>query len=140
MKVIKENAPARNKLLPEVEKRSSDPAPYVAPVAQEIVKESQPVAVNNREKYIRTALIVAGIIAGYFILTRLSGSLGFPRVGTLLFLLITLTGGVYLYGMYINEMRATFSNMSKDAKNIKKNVETREVKTDQLLKQQPESE
>ena len=79
-------------------------------------------------------------MAGYFLLTRLAGSLGFPRIGTVIFLGVLLVGGVYLYGMYINEMRTVFDNLRNDAQIIKKNVETREQKTDQMLKKLPEAE
>lgn len=141
MTVIKEESPAQKTLLPQVQKRNSDPLPYVAPQAQQAVEQevkSDPV--QNRQKYVRTGLIVAGIIAGYFLLTRLMGTLGFPRIGTLLFLALALVGGVYLYGLYIKEMKEVFGTLRKDAHNIKKNVESRESKTEQMLKKLPEAE
>jgi len=46
-----------------------------------------------------------------------------------------LTGGLYLYSSYIQEMRTVFGTLHKDAKNIKKNVGTQDQKSDQMLNQ-----
>lgn len=135
MTVVKEEQAAPQKLLPAVQKRSSDPLPQAQSDSQPVVQAEAAPAPDNRQKYLRSALIVGGIIAAYFLLGRLGGALGSPRVGTLLFLLLLLVGGVYLYGLYVRELHGVFGKLRKDAVNIKKNVETREQKTDQLLKQ-----
>lgn len=88
-----------------------------------------------RTKHIKTALIVVAMICACFILSRLSSTLGAPRLGTVMFLAIMLAGGVYLYGMYVQELRSVFNGLRKDAFKIKNNVETREHKTDNMLKE-----
>lgn len=143
MKVIKEEIPlSQQKLLPEVQKRKTDPTPSTQSVQtqRELQKESQGITADSREKYINTGFVLAAIIVGYFIMTRLTGSLGFPRMGMIAFLLLVLTGGVYLYNLYIKEMSATFSKLRKDALGMKMNVETRESKTEQMLNKLPEAE
>lgn len=140
MTVVKEESAAPKKLLPEVEKRTSDPLPQARIESRPAEAERVVPPVDNRPKYLRTALIIGGIIAAYFLLGRLCGSLGAPRVGTLLFVLLMLVGGVYLYGLYVKELRAVFASLRKDATNIKANVETREKKTDQMMKQLQEKE
>lgn len=140
MTVTREVVPAQKKLLPEVQKRSSDPAPYVAPAVKAEPAVAATAPVDNRPRYVRTALVVAGIIAAYLVFSNLAGSLGFPRVGVLLSLGALLLGGVYLYGLYVNELRSVFGSLRKDAVNIRKNVETRELKTDQMLKKIDEAE
>ena len=79
-------------------------------------------------------------MAAFFVFSRLGGAVGFPRVGSLMFIVFVLVGGVYLYGLYVDELRTVFGSLSKDALKIKSNVESRENKTDQQLKQQTEKE
>ncbi|NTW99970.1 MAG: DUF4124 domain-containing protein [Geobacteraceae bacterium] len=140
--VVKEDTPAQRKLLPEVQKLNRDPAPEAASVKQSYgdarAPELQQTGADRR--FTRTLLVVAGIIAGYFILSRIAATVGFPRAGSALFLLMVLLGGVYLYGLYISEMRSVFGKLRTDAQGIKKNVETREQKTDQTLQQIKEKE
>lgn len=142
MSVVKEDAPVQKKLLPEVQKRTTDPVPSVQPAIHQ--KEQQnhavPVPPDNRQKYINTALVIAGLVAVYFVLGKIFEYIGFQKVGIALFLLTVLLGGVYLYGLYIQEMSAIFGALRKDAHGIKKNVETRDLKTDQMLKQLDEKE
>lgn len=140
MTVVKEESAAPKKLLPEVEKRTSDPLPQARNESRPAEAERVVPPVDNRPKYLRTALIVGGVIVAYFLLGRLCGSLGVPRVGTLLFLLLILVGGVYLYGLYVKELHAVFGSLRKDAIKIKTNVETREKKTDHMMKQLQDKE
>ena len=143
MKVVKEETPlSQQKLLPEIQKRKIDPTPsfQTAQPQSQLQKESSETTADKREQYINTGLVIAGLIAGYFILIRLTGSLGFPGTGMVAFVLLVLTSGAYLYKLYIQEMSATFTNLHKDAIGMKKNVETRENKTEQMLKKMPEAE
>lgn len=140
MTVLKEELPAQQKMLPEVQKIDRDPAPYIAQGAKEDPAASSAPPIDNRAKYARTSLVLAGIIATYFLLTKVAGAVGFRRLGTVFFLGVVLLGGVYLYGLYVNEIGKVFDSLSNDAKNIKKNVESREQKTDQMLKKMPEAE
>lgn len=143
VKVIREDVlPVQQKLLPEVQQRTTDPPPAKTQLLSqsEPQKENHPVAAETREKYLNTGLVLAGIVGGYFLLSRLSGSLGFPKIGVIAFLFLVLIGGVYLYNLYLKEMSAAFSDLRKDALGMKKNVETRENKTEQMLNKLPESE
>ena len=137
MSVVKDEVPVQKKLLPEVERRTTDPTPTVQAVTPQIGEKSNPLPLSsgNRKKYINTAVVIVGLFAVYFILGRIFHIIGFRKAGTALFLLLVLTGGVLLYGMYVQELRAVFGTLRKDANNIKKNVETRDLKTDQMLKQ-----
>lgn len=137
MTMVKEDVPVQKKLLPEVERRTTDPASAVQAVMPQIKEQNNalPLSSGDRKKYINTAVVIAGLVALYFLLGRVSHIIGFRRAWTALFLLLVLTGGVYLYGMYIQELRVVFGTLRRDALNIKKNVETRDQKTDQLLKQ-----
>lgn len=140
VKITKEDVlPSQQKLLPEVQQRTTDPPPASTQLQpqSEPQKESRDMSAEARKKYMKTGLVLTGIVAGYFILTWLTGSLGFPRIGMSAFLLIVLAGGVYLYNLYIKEMSATFSNLRKDALGMKKNIETRENKTEQMLNKLP---
>lgn len=140
MKVIKEEIPlSQQKLLPEVQKRKTDPTPSTQSIQtqRELQKESQGITADSREKYINTGFVLVAIIAGYFIMTRLTGSLGFTKIGMIAFLFLVLTGGVYLYNLYLKEMSAAFSVLRKDALGMKKNIETRENKTEQMLNKLP---
>jgi hypothetical protein len=153
MKIVKEEDKSRKKLLLDSPQGSNASRPAGVNAQQGTYKQvvdalpdsssstTQRQAVSqsdNKGKYLQTALIAGIVIAGYFILGRITGSLGFPRVGTAIFILLLLVGGVYLYGLYITEMRAVFAAMRKDAINIQKNVESRGTKTDQLLQQPQE--
>lgn len=142
MRVIKEDIPpAQQKLLPEVERRTTDPPPSAAVQPQNTRQnENLGITAPDRNIYINTGLVLAGIVGCYFLLTRLCGSLGFPKIGMAAFLVIVLIGGVYLYNLFLKEMSSTFSDLRKDALGMKKNVETRENKTGQLLKNLPEAE
>lgn len=140
MAIIKEDVPKPAKPPPEAQKRERYADPGSAVTNEQASSEIKKTALEDKSRYIRTALIVVGVIAGFFILRWLGNTLGFPGVGTLLFLLVTLLGGIYLYRMYVSELSNVFGTLKKDAMNIRKNVETREQKTDQLLKQQVEKE
>lgn len=143
VKITKEDVlPSQQKLLPEVQQRTTDPPPANTHLMtqSEPQKENHAVSAEKQGKYINTALVLAGIVAGYFILKRLTGSLGFPRMGMIAFLFLVLTGGVYLYNLYLKEMSAVFSDLRKNALGMKKNVETRENKAEQMLNKLPESE
>ncbi len=140
MTVVKEDVlqqSQQKKMLPEAQKRTTDPvsAPQGAQVQTEPQNEVQPLNNDSRKKFINTAAIIAGLVAIYFILGKISEYIGFQRVGTVLFLMIVLTGGVYLYGMYIKELSAVYASLRKDAQGVRQNVETRDLKTDQMLKQ-----
>ena len=138
--VVKEDQPAPKKLLPEVQKINSDPLPQPAAESRQTLQNTAPTATGDNSRYLHTGLIISSVVVAYFLLGRLAAALGTPRVGTILFLLLVLGGGIYLYGLYINEMRVMFSSLRKDAMNIRRNVETREKKSDDLLKQLPEKE
>lgn len=140
MTVVKEESASPKKLLPEVQKRTTDPLPQAGAHQSAIQEETSLQPVDNRPKYIRTALVVAAVVASFFLLGWIGRAIGAPRTGTLLFLLFTLVGGVYLYRLYVKELHTVFSSLRKDAINIKKNVETREQKTDQIMKKATESE
>lgn len=143
VKVTKEEvSPEQQKLLPEVQQRTTDPPPanhQLQPLCDQR-SENHHVAPENRVKYINTALVFAGIVGSYFLLSHLAGSLGFPRIGMIAFLLLVLTGGVYLYNLYLQEMSSAFRNLRKYALGMKKNVEARKNKTEQMLKKLPEAE
>ncbi len=142
MTVVREDAQAEKKMLPATQKRTAGPAPALQSVQPqpELQSVAQPVSNDSRKKYITTAALIAGLVAVYFILGKITEYIDFQRVGTVLFLLVVLTGGVYLYGMYIEEMRATFDTLRKNAQGVKKNVETRDLKTEQMLNQLEEKE
>lgn len=143
MKVVKEEAsPPRKMLLPEVQKITADPPPAAPSRMQQnvIQKEAAGITAEKRKKIVNSGLVISGLVAGYFILSKLTGSLGIPRMGLIAFLLVTLIGGVYLYRLYLNEMSSVFTSLRKDALGIKKNVETREVKSDEMLKKLPLAE
>ncbi len=137
MTVVREEAPKQEKLLP--------PLPAGKPARIEQVDLAESVGVpstpmvqtGERYKHVKGGLILAAMIAGSFIVGRLAGAIGSPRLGNLLFLAILLAGGVYIYGMYIVELRSVFNGLRSDALNIKANVETREHKTERLLKEIP---
>lgn len=139
MTVIKEDSPYQNKLLPTPPPKSPEQLRQSEEPAKPIVQPAIEVTSSNRPKHIRVALIVTGLVLAGFVITRLSGSLGFPRLGMLVFLVIMIAGGVYLYGMYISELKSVFNGLRGNALSIKKNVETREQKTDNMLKQMPEN-
>ena len=126
MTIIKEDAPKPAKLLPEDKKRDRDPEPVPVVRNEQVSAEAKHTGVEDKGRYVRTAVVAVGVIAGFFLLRWLGRTLGFPGVGTLLFLLVTLLSGVYIYRMYINELSNVFGTLKKDAMNIRKNVETRE--------------
>jgi hypothetical protein len=141
MTVVKEESNAPKKLLPEVQITDRDPLPATTVTER---RQQQPDTVKtppgNSSRYMRTALLVGVMAAGYFLLTRVAGAMNAPKVGTLLFLGLVLFCGVYLYGLYINEISSVFGMMRRDALNIKRNVETRDQKSEQLLKQMHDKE
>ncbi len=145
MTVVKEEVPKQEKLLAPVPSRPPAQAGQgdarVTRASDQVQQSAPPqVAVQkaNRPKYVRTAVIIAGMLCACVIMGRLTSSLGVPHLGTVLFLAIVLSGGVYLYGMYVQELRTVFNGLRTDALKIKKNVETREHKTDYMLKEMPE--
>jgi hypothetical protein len=141
MTVIREEKPTQKKLLPEVQKRTTDPLPQAAPEPQSAVTSAPATDTGgNNRRNVTTALLAGGIVAGFFLLRWLGSAVGAPRTGLLLFLVLSLAGCVYLYNLYIVEMRSMFSGLRKDALNMKSNVESRQNKTDQMLKKQEEKE
>gem|GEM_PF-5681559 len=145
MTVVKEEVPKQDKLLAPVPSRppaqtgqGDARVTQASDQVQQAALSQVAVQKANRPKYVRTALIIAGMLCACVIMGRLTSSLGVPRLGTVLFLAIVLSGGVYLYGMYVQELRTVFNGLRTDALKIKKNVETREHKTDYMLKEMPE--
>lgn len=139
MTVVKEDQPKQEKLLAPLpanvpaQKREGDP--QVQKSEQQAAASAAVAQSMSRAKYVRTALIIVAMIGACFVMGRLTSSLGAPRMGTVLFLTVVLTGGVYLYGMYVQELRTVFNGLRKDALNVKRNVETREHKTESMLKE-----
>lgn len=140
MTIIKDDVPKPAKHMPEAQNLDRDPEPVAEVRSEQSSGKAKQQAFAVKSRYIHTALVVVGVIAGFFILRWLGNTLGLPGVGKILFLLVILLGGVYLYRLYIAELNTVFGSMKKDATNIRKNVETREQKTDQLMKQQIEKE
>lgn len=140
MTVLKEESPKVEKVLPEMPKNDTVQTGNTAvkdSQEQDAVSKGQ---VDNKSRYIRTALTVAVIFSSFYVLRWFGNISGIRGVGTALFLLTIAVGGVYLYRMYIIELSAVFATLRNDVMNIKKNVETRENKTDQMLKLKEENE
>lgn len=132
MTVVKEES---STLLPPVATQPTENREQATVSPKEPADVAAPPAATNRERYIRTGLVLAGCILLYFVISRICAALSIQKIGTVVILLTMLGGGVYLYGLYIEEMRAIFSRLRSDSNNIKKNVETREQKSDSMLKQ-----
>jgi uncharacterized protein YneF (UPF0154 family) len=88
-----------------------------------------------REKYLLPAGLLAGLIAGFFLIRRICAGIGRPRVGAIVFLCFALAVGVFVYRLYMEQMAETFNKLKADAFNIKKNVETRGEKTNNSIRE-----
>jgi hypothetical protein len=90
--VVKEDVPVQKKLLPEVQKVTTDPAPPVQSFMPQNEPQNQafPIKPDNRRRNINTALVISGLTAVYFILGKVTDCIGFRRVGTVMFLTIVL--------------------------------------------------
>ena len=87
-----------------------------------------------QKKYLPLALVLGGVVVGSFFLIRsLASSLGAGRFGTIVFLIVCVSGAIYLYHLYAEQMTATFHSLRENALNVKKNVETRDEKTNNSL-------
>jgi hypothetical protein len=136
MTVIKEDTGTGDKLLAPVPAAQSDPQ-RGAPAPAAMTPAAQPAvpASGMRHIYLKAGLTVAGLVVAFLLLNRLGEGLGFRRAAMALFVTISLLAGVFLYRSYIREVSATFTGLKENARNIKKNVETREQKTDALSNQ-----
>lgn len=131
MTIVRDEAPGQSKLLPSAGKQQETKQ------LEDVAPLSTPTPVSpgtNRERFIRTGLVVVAVVILCFVISRIAAAVSLQKIGTLLVLLLLLVGGVYLYGLYIQELRTVFDKLRGNALNIKKNVETRENKTDDLLK------
>jgi len=136
MTVVREESAAPQKLLPPVQVKAEKQEQV--PVPQFEQKSLQVQAAANRDRFIKTGIVVVGMLLACIALLKLATTLGCPGVGKVLFLTVVLLGGVYLYGIYVKELEAAYTGLKTNAMNIKSNVETREQKTDRLLKDMPE--
>lgn len=136
MKVTKEEV--AQKMLQPVEKIDKDPV-TTETMGRESVDDGQGIpfriAVRKHDTWQIIAVIVGFCIACYLV-KRLTGALGAPRVGSLIILLALLLGGVYMYGRYVEEMRAVFGALRKDAMKIKQNIESRDKKSGEVFQLQ----
>lgn len=138
MTVVREESATPQKLLPPVQPKAEDLTRTQGTTPQIEQKSAEVSPTANRARFIKTGIVIIGMLLACISLLKLAASLGYPGVGKVLFLTVILLGGVYLYGIYVKELEAAYAGLKTNALNIKSNVETREQKTDRLLKDAPE--
>ena len=88
-----------------------------------------------REKYLIPAGLIAGLIVGFYLIRWVSALIGFPRLGAVLFLCLSLAVGIFVYRFYMDQLADTFTKLKADTFNIKKNVESRGEKTNNSIRE-----
>ena len=113
------------------------PAPPVVetPSGQEQAQPEVGRELTWREKYLIPAGLLVALIVGFNLIRWVCASIGLPRLGTVVFLCLSVAMGIFVYRLYIGQMSEIFTKLKADSLNIKKNVETRGEKTNNSIRE-----